>query len=251
VDTAERTRGAALHRQVADSFHRQHLEATARLLAMVAHDVRSAVASIVYSADFLDEHGARVGEEVLRATLDDIGAAGRRLQLTVDSMLDCARLGPEISVPVSLRDVLSRAQALLRSFFRDGAHSLRIEVADGAEWVRGNPVVVEQIFVNLLLSAAECAGAPSQVAVSSHVAPAASGAAALVQVRIAGAGPLFEAQVAQPASRAPAGGELDGLRLALADAEAAAVQQGGCLYAERGADGPCFVVRLPRSEGPR
>jgi signal transduction histidine kinase len=253
VDTAERSPAAELRRQLGDSFHRQHLEATARLLASVAHDVRSALASIVYSADFLDERGTHIGEEVLRATVHDIGAAARRLQLTVDSLLDYARLGPVISVPVSLRDVLSRAQGLLRSFFRDGAHGLRIEIGEGAEWVRGNPVVVEQIFVNLLLSAAECAEAPSQFTVRARSAPppAAEGSGTLVQVRIVGDCPLFACHVADAAPDAQAAAWQDGLRLALADAEAAAAVQGGELTCERGADGLCFVVRLPRSEGPR
>jgi signal transduction histidine kinase len=229
------------------------LEATARLLASIAHDVRSAVASIVYSADFLDERGAPIGEDTLRATVSDIGAAARRLQLTVDSLLDYARLGPAISVPVSLREVFSRAQGLLRSFFRDGAHGLRIDIAEDAEWVRGNPVIVEQIFVNLLLSAAECAQGPTEVSVSSYSAPLppARGAVALVLVRIVGDGPLFASQVADPDANTATGVGLDGLRLTLADAETAAAVQGGRLSCERSANGLCFEVGLPRSEGPR
>jgi signal transduction histidine kinase len=230
-------------------------------LASIAHDVRSAVASIVYSADFLDTRGGSVQEDVLRAMAHDIAEASRRLSLTVDSLLDCARLGPAISVPVSLREVMSRAQGLLRSFYRDGAHSLRVELVAGAEWVRGNPVVVEQIFVNLLLSAAECAEAASLVIVSAQSTPSSvpfvaealsvPSATGMVEVRVRGDGALLAQRFADPLPGAAYEGEVVGLRLAVADAEAAAATQGGRLSLDHGAEGLSFVVRLPRSEGPR
>lgn len=251
MDTAERTLGRELRQRIATSFHRQHLEATGRLLASIAHDVRSAASSIIYSADFLDERGDSLREEVLRATARDIAEASRRLQLTVDSLLDCARLGPSISVPVSLREVMQHAQGLLRSFHRDGGYGLRAELGAGAEWVRGNPVVVEQIFVNLLLAAAECVQTASVITLSaSSVAASAPGQTAAVEVRVSGDGAALAQQFADTASQASLE-EPTGPRLAVADAEAAALTQGGRLRFQHDADGLSFVVRLPRSEGPR
>jgi two-component system, OmpR family, sensor histidine kinase KdpD len=252
VDTGEPTLSSELRQRIAESFHRQHAEVTGRLLASIAHDVRSAAASIIYSADFLDSRGDSVREDLLRETARDIGAASRRLQLTVDSLLDYARLGPSISVPVSLREVLGRAQGLLRSFYRDGAHSLRVEIAIGAEWVRGNPVVVEQIFVNLLLSAAECADAATLVTVSSHSDFSASqNSPGVVEVRVRADGAQLAPNPANPRPADGSGGEPLGLRIALADAQAAAATQGGHLVVQHGQGGLSFVIRLPRSEGPR
>jgi len=251
VDTAERTLGPELRQRLAASFHRQHLEATGRLLASVAHDVRSAAASIIYSADFLDVRGNSLQEDMLRATARDIGEASRRLQLTVDSLLDFAHLGPSISVPVSLREVMQHAQGLLRSFHRRGAHALRLEIAAGAEWLRGNPVVVEQIFVNLLLSTAECDESGGIVSVNAQSAIAGDpGQAAMIEVRVHGAGAALARHFAEPlAAGAPE--EPGSIGLCVADAEAAAVAQGGEIALERTAKGLSFVVRLPRSEGPR
>lgn len=250
METGEPTLSSELRQRIAESFHRQHVEATGRLLASIAHDVRSAAASIVYSADFLDERGESVREDVLRAMARDIGEASRRLLLTVDSLLDYARLGPSISVPVSLREVLGRAQGLLRSFYRDGAHSLRVEIGVGAEWVRGNPVVIEQIVVNLLFSAAECAESASLVTVSSRSAASSTlDSPGWVELRVRCTGAELAEQLVDAAL--PRSGEPLGLKLALADAQAAVATQGGGLAFEPSPIGISFVLLLPRSEGPR
>ena len=76
------------------------------------------------------------------------------------ALLDYAHLGPSVSGPVSLRDVLNRALSTLRPHYHEGAHRLRVDLAPRAEWVRGNPLVVEQIFVSLLLNCVEASSAP-------------------------------------------------------------------------------------------
>ena len=84
-------------------------------------------------------------------------AATSRVQATVAGLLDYARLGPSISVPVALDEVLTRAQGFLRSVYREGSHQMRVQLAPDARIVRGNTLSIEQIFVNLLLNAAEAA----------------------------------------------------------------------------------------------
>jgi signal transduction histidine kinase len=44
-------------------------------------------------------------------------------------------------------------------------------VAPNAEWVRGNPIVMEQIFVNLLLNSAEAAPSPRYVVITASPSP--------------------------------------------------------------------------------
>ncbi|HTU57184.1 MAG TPA: ATP-binding protein, partial [Polyangiales bacterium] len=153
-------------------LHRQRLESTGRLVASIAHDIRSSVASIVYSADFLSVSGGSITEQSLRDTVREISDASKRLRLTVDGLLDYARLGPSVAVPVSLREVLGRSQGLLRSLYREGMHRLRLELAPDAEWASGNPIAIEQVFVNLLLNAAESSSEPRQVVVSSTLSAA-------------------------------------------------------------------------------
>jgi signal transduction histidine kinase len=227
----------------------QNIESTHRLVASVAHDLRRSVASIVYSADFLDSSGRGMVYETLRETVKDICDASRRLQLTLDGLLDYARLGPTISVPVDLFEVMNRAQSLLHSFYRDGLHRVRVELSPDAAWVRGNPIIIEQIFVNLLLFAAERSDSPRTVTVSSSSAP--GNQSSQLYLRVYDDGPPlpqadWDATVEPNLSSSVRGGQL-----ALAEARSAAESQGGRFLLESNQRGSAFAVFLPRSDGPR
>jgi K+-sensing histidine kinase KdpD len=230
----------AQHAALLADLQRLRETAMSQLMASVAQDVRSSVASIVYSADVLEVRGAAMDRGMLQETVRDICEASRRLQLTVDGLLDYARVGPAIAVPVSLSEVITRAHGVLRTLHRDGFCRLRLELAPGVEWLRGNPVVIEQIFVNVLLAAAR-----ESAVVSVSTTAAVDG---LVQLMIGGDG--------EPARTSKPEGEaaLDGLfsaHLALLDASAAAESQGGQLRRDDANRTPRFTLSLPRSEGPR
>jgi signal transduction histidine kinase len=238
---------------LSETLQRQRLESTGRLIASIAHDVRSSVGSIVYSADFLDAGAGSMTQETLQATLRDISDASRRLQLTVDGLLDYARLGPAISVSVSLREVLSRTQGLLRTFYRDGAQRLRVELPTQDAWVRGNPVVVEQVFSNLLLTLADGHDAPSVVSIAAREVGSheGSGSLGVIEVRVQFVEANAREHGIEPGEHAPSAWRRPGFQLAFADAQAAAESQGGGVSIEPTAAGTAFTVRLPRSEGPR
>ncbi|HKY39382.1 MAG TPA: HAMP domain-containing sensor histidine kinase [Polyangiaceae bacterium] len=156
---------------LAERLHRQRIEATERLVAGIARDIRSSVASVAYGADFLTVSGSSIEPEALLEAARDIAKASASLQHTLDALLDYARLGPSVSVPVSLRDVLNRALSSLRPHYHEGAHRLRMDVAPRAEWVCGNPMAIEQIFVSLLLNSVEASAAPRCVIVTAFPAP--------------------------------------------------------------------------------
>jgi signal transduction histidine kinase len=236
--------------QLSERLHRQRLESTGRLIASIAHDIRSSVASIVYSADFLDVSGTALNHETLRESVLDICNASRRLQLTVDGLLDFARLGPTISVPVSLPDVLNRAHGLVRSLYREGAHRLHVHVSRDAEWVRGNPIVIEQIFVNLLLNAAEAAPGHRSVVVNARTDEDV-GHERRVSVRVHDDGPGVPEALREAIFSPFFTTKAEGSGLGLTSAREAAESQEGDLLLEPSARGACFVVQLVRSEGPR
>jgi signal transduction histidine kinase len=240
---------------LSERLHRQRLEATGRLVASIAHDIRSSVASIVYSADFLSVSGLSLTPQVLGETVREISEASRRLELTVDGLLDYARLGPSISVPVSLRDVLNRAQGLLRSLYREGAHRLHVELAPAAEWVRGNPITIEQIFVNLLLNAAEASPEPRLVNVSSHLSgvPGAAEEAELshVCVRVSDDGPGIPESLRESVFEPFFTTKQQGTGLGLTSAREAAESFDGRLVLEPAERGARFAIYLRRSESPR
>jgi signal transduction histidine kinase len=241
------------HLALSERLHRQRLESTGRLVASIAHDIRSSVASIAYSADFLSVGGATITKEVLAETAREISEASRRLQLTVDGLLDYARLGPSVSIPVSLREVLSRSQGLLRSLYREGVHRLRVELGANAEWVRGNPITIEQIFVNLLLNAAEASADPRLVSVTSEVTPRGPSDAetSYVCIRVCDDGPGIPESLAESVFAPFFTTKQDGTGLGLTTAREAAESFDGHLLLEPCPRGACFAVYLKRSEAPR
>lgn len=157
---------------LAELLHRQRTDMTGHLVASIARDIRSSVASMVYSAEFLNVGLTSAGPEIISETMGDIARASKSLQHTLDSLLDYARLGPSVSLPVQLRDVLNRAMASLRGQHGEHSHRLRVDLAPRAERVCGNPIVIEQIFVSLLRNAVEASASPRCMIVTAFPAPA-------------------------------------------------------------------------------
>ena len=245
---------SAKHALLAERLHRQQLDTTERLVASIAHDIRSSVASVVYSADFLEVGGSAIAPTVMSETLRDISKASNNLQLTVDALLDYARLGPSVSVSVSLREVLNRAHGSLRAHYREGAHRMRVDLAPRAEWVRGNPIIIEQIFVNLLLNAVEASTAPRCVIVTAFpsLLPQAArmvGASLYVCIRVWDDGPGIPADLRQLVFDPFFTTKHESPGMGLSVARQAAESLDGILELTDDESGTCFSVYLPSGEG--
>ncbi len=228
---------------LAQRLHEQRLEATGRLVATIAHDLRAPLASIVFSADMLAGRSAILGDDAARESLQDVRAAAGRLQRTIDGLLDFARLGPPVSVDVALADIFERLAGLLRPMLREGGHHLLTEVAPDAAWTRGNPLILEQVFVNLVINAVEAAPGAALI----HIASRPENAGRLrVEVRDDGPGipPALRERIFTPFFTTKARGT--GLGLTLAREAAHAL--GGDLTLAPSDAGACFVLRLPTGQ---
>lgn len=150
---------------LAQRLHRQRLEITGRLVAMIAHDLRVPLTSIVFNADVAYER--QLSQEELTLTLADIRSAAARMRHSIDGLLDFARIGPSKASAVELSNVISRVESLLRPQVRDGSHQLQVTVHPQANWVCGNALVVEQVLANLLMNAMEASRDPVHIRVTS------------------------------------------------------------------------------------
>ncbi len=237
-----------IHAEISRRLHRQRLEVTGRLVASIAHELRNSVSSIVYSADLL-----RIREELPEDAVDDtvkeIMFASRRLQAIVDGLLDYARLGPTVSVRVSLEEVLTRAQGFLRSYYKDGSHRLHVELAKDACCVQGNSITVEQIFVNLLLNAAEAATEKIDVwIVSALVDDPRDSTNQVVRIRVIDNGPGIPPAIRESIFEPFVTGREAGTGLGLTNALEAVKSLGGSMELEDTPSGATFTVYLPRAE---
>ncbi len=237
------------HVETSRRLHRQRLEATGRLVASIAHDLRNSLANIMYSADYLAVASGDLTPETVRETAEDVVAATRRLQGTVDGLLDYARLGPTVSVPVSIREVLNRAQGFLRAVYHKAEHELTISVAPDADQVRGNSLTIEQILVNLLLNAAEASDTATRVFVSTERSSL-PGERELdfIRIRIRDDGPGVPAANHESIFLPFFTTRAEGTGLGLTNAREAAQSLGGHLELEETTSGASFAVYLPRGD---
>jgi signal transduction histidine kinase len=227
-----------------DRLHRQRLELTGRLVATIAHDLRAPLAAIVFNCDVLSRGVAGMAPEVVSEILREMTTASDRLRRTIDGLLDFARLGPPVTNDVSVRDIADRVSSLLRSAFRSRTATLKVALDEPAPRVRGNPLVIEQILVNLVVNALE--SVPSSVTVEIAAVVDVDGPPRSVRILVSddgpGVAPELRARVFDPFFTT----KPNGTGLGLTSAREAALELGGDIRLEEAPPrGARFIVTLP------
>jgi signal transduction histidine kinase len=221
-------------------LQQQRLEAIGRLVAGIAHDLRAPLSSIVFGASVLSQRHAEMSGDQIRERLEQIVAAANRQQATIAGLLDFARLGPPIDVELSLHETFTRVAAFLRPTLRDRDGRLVINVHESAQHVRGNPLVIEQILVNLILNALEAA----EGRVTVELRSAAGIAGNSVDVHVTDDGPGIPAQLAGRIFEPFFTTKQNGTGLGLVTAREAAEAQGGQLALAPSERGAHFILSL-------
>jgi len=130
-------------------------EMRASLLSAVSHDLRTPLASITGAAMVLrDDHG--VADHTRAELLDGIVDQAERLERLVGNLLDMTRLeAGGLSLRrewVPLEEMVSSALTRLES--RLGDRPVRVQIAADLPLLSVDPVLFEQVFINLLENAA-------------------------------------------------------------------------------------------------
>lgn len=218
------------------------------LLSAVSHDLRTPLASILGAATTLRDEGTRLPDSARTALLDDIAAEAARLERLVGNLLDMTRVqSGQLALKkewVPTDEVIG--SALQRVEERLAGRPVTVTLSPAVPLLEVDPVLFEQVLVNLLENAARHTPAASPVEI--RVEPETGGAVVLVQDRGPGlpAGlDVFEKFVRGP--DAPAGGA--GLGLAIC--RGIAVAHGGTIAAAARPDGGAVLsVHLPLGAPP-
>jgi signal transduction histidine kinase len=155
-------------------------------LAMLSHELRSPLASILYGVHVL---GRQAGDVIAQQrTQALIERQLRRMTRLVDELLDVSRINsgrlhlqPE---RLDLRDVVRHAIETLEADIALRHHRLSMELPDVPVWLDGDPCRLEQVFVNLLANASRYTDAGGELAVWIHT----NDGQAVVRVRDSGIG---------------------------------------------------------------
>lgn len=229
---------SASQSELAARIHDRRLASLGRVVATAVHDLRTPLSSIVFGIDVLARHDADLSQTRMREIISDVRAASFCLRETIDLLLNFLRLGPHTATAVSITQVLSRMQSLLRPQLRMSPHELEVSVERDVR-VEGNLLTLEQIFVNLVVNSLEAAQRPTKVRVSTQI----EGEKLCVLVEDDGPGiaPEQRARVFDPMFST----KEHGIGLGLTSARESARSVGGDVELVRWVGGASFAVHLP------
>jgi len=236
------------HQELSRRLHQQRLEVTGSLVATIAHDLRTPLSSLVFNVEVLDRQLRQGRDHEAAGTLREMAEAARRLRHTVDGLLDFGRAGSPVSGVVDLREVVDRVSSLLRPVLRDGDHVVLSSVSDEARLVFGNPLVVEQILVNLVVNASQASKGPVTIRIETFRAPD-DARLGKVCVRVHDDGPGISEETACRVFEPFFTTKSDGTGLGLPMAREAAHSLGGELGLEWTCPGAGFLLCLPEPPG--
>lgn len=164
----------------------------AALLSSVSHDLRTPLVSIIGAASTLADPALDLPDEARGAMAETIRDEGERLDRYIQNLLDMTRLGHGALRPrrlaVDLREIAGSARHRLRGALR--AHQAVVEVPPGLPPVLADPLLIEQVVMNLLDNAAKYAPEGSAITVSARI----TGTEAELSVTDAGPGIPAEAR---------------------------------------------------------
>ena len=140
------------------------------LLSSVSHDLRTPLVSIIGAATTLIEGGDGISAESRQQLAATIHQEGERLNRYVQNLLDMTRisygalrLNKEWIEP---RELVGRAVRQLKREL--GGFQVAVDVPLLLPAIKGDPVLLEQAFVNVLDNAAKYAPAGSAIAISAQ-----------------------------------------------------------------------------------
>jgi two-component system sensor histidine kinase KdpD len=256
VDTILRQGGVALERALLASAAaenealRQADRLRAGLLNAVSHDFRTPLASILGSATTLSDYEDSLAPAVRRDLLRSIQEDARRLNQHIGALLDMARLeGGALKPARELTDVREVAGSALRRLQPQLAgRSLRRDFARDLSLAPADPVLLEQVLLNLLANAAAHTPQDASIEVAAYEDPR----SVLVSVEDDGPGvtPAELGRIFEKFHRAGPPEHGGGLGLGLSIARGFVEAMGGRLAAVSpvaAGRGARFVVSLPKA----
>jgi PAS domain S-box-containing protein len=227
------------------------------LAAGVAHEINNPLAfiraNLAYLADTLEPFLGRLPEserlEVSQVFAETTEGA-RRIEVIVRDLKTFSRADDRSACePVHLRSMLGFALKMVENQLR---HRARVEVAvDDALWVKGNEGRLSQVFVNLLVNAAQAIAEGDASHQAVRISAERAGGCITIAVTDSGSGmsPEVRARIFSPFFTTKQVGQGTGLGLSVS--HAIITELGGEIAVESApGQGSTFRVRLPAAVDP-
>jgi two-component system C4-dicarboxylate transport sensor histidine kinase DctB len=226
------------------------LAALGQMSAAIAHELNQPIAAIrtfVASGQRLLEMDDKTA---LGTNLEAVSKLTDRMAILTGQLKTFARKSTGRNQPVALREPIEAALALLEGQVRMAAAEVRFDPPASSPVVRGDPVRIEQVLVNLLRNGLDAMKDSDTRVLDVHLGS--EGDEALIRIRDSGHGIPAAAmgQLFDPFFTTKEVGE--GVGLGLSISYGIVADMGGTVRAHNNPDGPGaqFVVRLPRVDRP-
>ena len=236
----------ALTQSQLDAERLRGLTGMGELAASIAHDVNQPLCAIIANAQAgLRSHpgGSAVEQDLIRDALHDIVKDARRAS---DVIHQTRRLFVErtnAKVHVSANEVIERVTGLARRSFDAAGVSVRTVLAPDLPDVHADPILVQQVLLNLAMNAVEAMreSMRRELTLSSSLNDA-----GLVEISVTDSGWGLDPEEEQEVFRALFTTKPDGTGKGLAISRAIIAAQGGRLWATPNAGaGATFRVAIP------
>ncbi|MFT3687810.1 ATP-binding protein [Paenirhodobacter sp.] len=139
------------------------------LLSSVSHDLRTPLVSILGAAEGLER--ANLSAQGRAVMVETIREEGERLDRYIQNLLDMTRLGhgalkPK-TVATDLRELAGAARNRLRSVLK--GHPVEVAIPADMAPVEVDPVLIEQVLVNILDNVRKYAGPGSPIRIAARI----------------------------------------------------------------------------------
>jgi signal transduction histidine kinase len=240
VARAFNTMTESLDRTLRRLAGRESLAAVGEFAAGLAHEVRNPLTAIQVDLQYVENE--LPPDSSLREPQSKALAEIRRLNATVGDALRVARSGQVRVRAMDLREPFSAAVGAALPRFRERGAILEVDLGEDPLSLDGDPDALEQLFLNLLLNAAEALDRGG--AASILIDPQESEISVRIRDNGSGMAPEVRARVFEPLFSTRA----EGTGLGLPIARRIAVAHGGEIRVESApGSGTTVEVRLPRS----
>jgi two-component system sensor histidine kinase KdpD len=221
------------------------------LLNAISHDLRTPLAVLVGASSSLVDDGARLSDAAKVELATTIHDESRRMSTLVRNLLDMARLesgAVELAKQwTSLEEIVGSVLARVAPVLQD--HPVTVVLPPELPLISVDPVLLEQVFVNLLENAAKYTPADTSIEISAQRLPG------RIAVEIADGGPGIpageEAKLFDKFYRLQREAAQSGVGLGLAICKAIITAHGGRISAtNRAQGGAVFRFELPAGDAP-
>ena len=158
IDVSEQRRAEEQLRRAQEDLARvTRVVAMGELAAAIAHEVNQPLTAIVTNANFclrrLD--GATSNPDELRAAITAIANDGTRASGVISRIRSLLKKGAPDRRELDINQIIQDVTILLRHEFTRSRVSLRTELASDLPRVPGDPVLLQQVLINLIMNAIE------------------------------------------------------------------------------------------------